>query len=213
VSPERIIHEQKSETDLQSIFFRRLLEERILFISSACLIVHSVDQGGRPFITSAAADFLIGGLLYLESIDQEKDINLYIDSPGGDVSAGLAIYDTMQFIKSDVRTTCVGMAASMGAVLLAAGAPGKRSALPNAKIMMHQPWGGIQGQATDMRIAAEQIMKDRDRINEILSFHTGQPKDRIERDTDRDFWMTPDEAKEYGIVDEVLSPAEKKAKR
>jgi ATP-dependent Clp protease protease subunit len=147
---------------------------------------------------------VIAQMLFLQSEDAEKDINLYINSPGGSVTAGLAIYDTIQFLKCPVTTYCVGQAASMGAVLLAAGTKGKRFALPNARIMIHQPWGGVQGQATDISIQAKEILRLRDRINEILASHTGKPLETISKDTDRDFFMSPQEAKDYGIVDDVI---------
>ena len=143
-------------------------------------------------------------LLFLEAEDPEKDIQFYINSPGGEVSSGLMIYDTMQYIKPDVQTICMGMAASMGAFLLAAGTPGKRFALPNAEVMIHQPSGGAQGQATDIRIAAEHIQKTKDRLNKILSERTKQPLEKIKIDTDRDFWMSAEEALEYGVIDKIM---------
>ena len=142
--------------------------------------------------------------------DKDKDINVYINSPGGSVTAGLAIYDTMQFIKCDVATYCVGQAASMGAVLLSAGAKGKRFVLPNSRVMIHQPWGGVQGAASDISIQAKEILKLRDRINEILAHHTGQSLEKIQRDTDRDYFMSAQESKDYGLVDEVIVKEEKK---
>ena len=144
-------------------------------------------------------------MLFLQAEDAEKDISLYVNSPGGSVTAGLAIYDTMQYLRCDVATYCVGQAASMGAVLLAAGAKGKRYALPNARIMIHQPWGGVQGAASDISIQAREILRMRDILNGILARHTGKPVDAVARDTDRDFFMSPDEAKAYGLVDEVLA--------
>lgn len=171
--------------------YSRLLKDRIIFL-------------GSP-IDDHVANTVIAQLLFLESEDPEKDIHLYINTPGGAVTAGLAIYDTMQYVKCPVRTICVGLAASMGALLLAAGTKGKRYALPNSKILIHQPWGGAQGQATDVKIHAEELLRTRDRINDILAYHTGQPKEKIERDTDRDFFMSPQEAKEYGIVDEIIN--------
>ncbi|GAB4313775.1 MAG: ATP-dependent Clp endopeptidase proteolytic subunit ClpP [Candidatus Sumerlaeia bacterium] len=170
--------------------YSRLLKDRIIFIGSG--------------IDDAVANVVIAQLLFLESEDPDKDINLYINSPGGIVSAGLAIYDTMQFIKPQVSTLCVGQAASMAAVLLAAGARGKRYALPNARIMIHQPVGGAQGQATDVEIHAREILRIREELNKILQKHTGQDIERIRRDTDRDFFMSPEEAKEYGLIDEVM---------
>ncbi|MDB5098630.1 MAG: ATP-dependent Clp protease, proteolytic subunit [Cyanobacteria bacterium RYN_339] len=171
--------------------FSRLLKERIVFLGS------QVDDN--------VANMIIAQLLFLESEDPGKDIAMYINSPGGVVTAGLAIYDTMQYIQSDVSTICVGQAASMGAFLLAAGAPGKRIALPNARIMIHQPLGGAQGQATDIEIQAAEIMRMKKRLNELLAIHTKQPLEKIERDTERDFFMPAVEAQAYGLVDAVLS--------
>ncbi len=170
--------------------YSRLLKDRIIFL-------------GSP-INSHVANLVVAQMLFLEAENPERDINLYINSPGGEVTAGLAIYDTMQYIKPDVVTICVGMAASMGAVLLAAGAKGKRFALPHSRIMIHQPWGGVEGQAIDIKIHAEEIMKMRDILNNILSKHTGQLIEKIEKDTDREFFMSAQEAKEYGLVDEVI---------
>ncbi|MDD5711092.1 MAG: ATP-dependent Clp protease proteolytic subunit [Candidatus Colwellbacteria bacterium] len=172
--------------------YSRLLKDRIIFI-------------GDP-ITSALANTVIAQLLFLENQDPKKDIELYINSPGGSVPAGMAIYDTMQLIKPDVRTICVGTAASMGAFLLAAGAKGKRFALPNSEILLHQVHigGGIEGQATDIEIAAKQITKIKERVNELLAKHTRQSLAKIEKDTDRDYWLTSDEAKKYGVIDEVI---------
>ncbi|MDI6850525.1 MAG: ATP-dependent Clp endopeptidase proteolytic subunit ClpP [bacterium] len=170
--------------------YSRLLKDRIIFL-------------GSP-INGHVANLVVAQMLFLEAENPERDINLYINSPGGEVTAGLAIYDTMQYIKPDVATICVGMAASMGAVLLAAGKKGKRYALPHSRIMIHQPWGGVEGQAIDIKIHAEEIMKMRDILNNILSKHTGQPIEKIERDTDREFFMSALEAKEYGIIDEVI---------
>lgn len=169
--------------------YSRLLKDRIVFI-------------GTP-IDDMIANLVIAQLLFLEAEDQDKDIFLYVNSPGGSVTAGLAIYDTMQYIKADVNTTCVGMAASMAAVLLAAGAKGKRAALKNSKIMIHQPWGGFQGAASDIEIHAKEILNTKKQMNLILAGHTNQPLSKIETDTDRDFFMTAEEAKTYGIVDEV----------
>jgi len=171
--------------------YSRLLEDRIIFL-------------GRP-ITDEVANVVVAQLLFLEAKDPEKDIFLYINTPGGGVTAGLAIYDTMQYVKCPVRTICVGMAASMGAVLLAAGTKGKRYALPNSKILIHQPWGGAQGQAIDVKIHAEELIRTRDQINDILARHTGQPKEKIEKDTDRDFFMSAEEAKTYGLVDDIIT--------
>lgn len=170
--------------------YSRLLKERIIFLGDA--------------VDDHVANVVIAQLLFLDSEDKQKDIKLYINTPGGSVTAGMAIYDTMQFVKPDVSTICVGMAASMGAVLLAAGAKGKRLSLPNAEIMLHQVMGGAEGQATDVKIRAEHIVKIKDRINAILAKHTGQPLKTIEKDSDRDFFMTADEAKKYGIVDKIL---------
>ena len=172
--------------------FSRLLKERIIFL-------------GTP-IDDTIASLIIAQLLFLEAEDPEKDIMLYINSPGGVVTAGMAIYDTMQYIKPKVSTICLGQAASMGAFLLAAGAPGKRIALPNARIMIHQPLGGAQGQATDIEIQAAEILRIKKRLNELLSIHTGQPLEKLEKDTDRDFFMSPSDAKVYGLIDEVLTP-------
>ena len=171
--------------------YSRLLKERIIFVGDA--------------IDDHVANVIIAQLLFLDSEDKQKDIKLYINSPGGSVSAGMAIYDTMQFVKPDVSTICVGMAASMGAFLLAAGAKGKRLALPNAEIMIHQVMGGAEGQASDVKIRAEHIVKIKDRLNEILAKHTGQPLKTIEKDSDRDFFMTAEEAKKYGLVDQIIT--------
>ncbi|MCS7197518.1 MAG: ATP-dependent Clp endopeptidase proteolytic subunit ClpP [Candidatus Bipolaricaulota bacterium] len=170
--------------------YSRLLEDRIIFLQGV--------------ITDYVANLVVAQMLFLESKDPEKDINLYINTPGGSTTAGLAIYDTMQYVRCDVRTICVGSAFSMGAVLLAAGTKGKRFSLPNARIMIHQPWGGVQGQAADIKIHAEEILRMRDQLNRILAEHTGQPLERIERDTDRDFFMSPEDAKNYHIIDEVI---------
>lgn len=170
--------------------FSRLLKDRIIFLGTE--------------INDQVANAIIAELLFLEAEDPERDINLYINSPGGEVTAGLAIYDTIQFIKAPVSTICVGQAASMAAVLLASGSTKKRYTLPNTRILIHQPWGGVQGQAKDIEIVAKEIMRMKNKITEILSKHTGQPYDKIEKDTDRDYYMTAYEAKEYGIVDEVL---------
>ena len=168
-----------------------LLRERIVFLGSA--------------INDAVANLIVAQLLYLEREDPEKDINLYINSPGGVISSGLAIYDTMQLIRPDVSTICVGMAASMGTVMLCAGATGKRYALPNATVHMHQPMGGAQGQATDIEIAAREILRMQDKIRTILANHTGQTYDKVAQDTDRDYYLTAEQAKDYGLVDELLA--------
>ena len=170
--------------------FSRLLKERIIFL-------------GGP-VTDGVANTVIAQLLFLEHEDPKKEIKLYINTPGGSVTAGLAIYDTMQYVKPDMVTMCMGMAASMGAVLLSAGKKGKRFALPNSEILLHQVMGGAEGQAIEVEIAARHIVKIKDRINQILAKHTGQPVPRIEQDTDRDFFMTPNEAKEYGLIDEII---------
>lgn len=185
-----IVVEQTSRGERAYDIFSRLLKERIVFI-------------GTP-IDDAVASLVIAQLLFLESEDPDKDIYLYINSPGGVISAGLAIYDTMQYIKPDVATICIGMAASMAAVILAGGAKGKRTALPNSRIMIHQPWGGVQGTAADIRIQAEEILRMKRKINEILAKHTGKPIEQIEKDTDRDYYMSAEEAKEYGIIDQIL---------
>lgn len=170
--------------------YSRLLRDRIIFIGSP------IDDG--------VANTVIAQLLFLESEDKTKDVKVYINSPGGSVSAGLAIYDTMQYIKPDVSTICVGMAASMGATLLAAGARGKRFALPNTEILIHQVMGGAEGQAIDIKIRSVQILKIKDRLNKILAKHTGQDMTKIEKDSDRDFYMTSEEAKKYGIIDKII---------
>lgn len=170
--------------------YSRLLEDRIVFLQGV--------------INDYVANLIVAQMLFLESKDPEKDINLYVNSPGGSTTAGLAIYDTMQYVRCDVRTICVGSAFSMGALLLTAGASSKRLALPNARIMIHQPWGGVQGQATDIKIHAEEILKTRDQLNRIIAEHTGQPLEQVARDTDRDFFMSPEEAKNYRLIDEVI---------
>lgn len=183
--------EQTGRGERSYDIFSRLLKDRIIFI-------------GTP-IDDDIANLIIAQMLFLQSEDAEKDISLYINSPGGSVTAGLAIYDTMQFLKCDVSTYCVGQAASMGAVLLTAGAAGKRFALPNARIMVHQPWGGVQGQASDISIQAREILRLRDNINAILASHTGKSVAVIEKDTDRDNFMSAAEAASYGLVDEVVA--------
>ena len=170
--------------------YSRLLKERIIFI-------------GGP-ISDAVANSIIAQLLFLDHEDAKKDISIYINTPGGSVTAGLAIYDTMQYVKADVRTICVGMAASMGAVLLAAGKKGKRIALPNSEILLHQVMGGVEGQAIEVEITARHIVKIKDKLNQILAKHTGKPINKIETDTDRDFYLTAVEAKEYGLIDEII---------
>ena len=183
--------EQTSRGERSYDIYSRLLKERIIFLGEE--------------VTDASASVIIAQLLFLEGEDPEKDIHLYINSPGGSVSAGLAIYDTMQYIKCDVSTICIGMAASMGSFLLSGGAKGKRYALPNSEIMIHQPLGGAQGQATEIKIAAEHILKTRERLNRILAQNTGQSLEKIEIDTERDNFMSAEEAKEYGLVDEVIT--------
>ncbi|MFA7685572.1 MAG: ATP-dependent Clp endopeptidase proteolytic subunit ClpP [Candidatus Gracilibacteria bacterium] len=170
--------------------YSRLLKDRIIFLGTA--------------IDGNVANLIIAQLLFLENESATKDIIMYVNSPGGHVTAGLAIYDTMQYIKPDVSTVCIGMAASMGAVLLAGGAKGKRFSLPNAEVMIHQPLGGTEGQASDIRIHAEHIIKTKDRLNSILAKHTGQPLSTIEKDTDRDFFMNAEEAKKYGLIDHLI---------
>ncbi|HET9253199.1 MAG TPA: ATP-dependent Clp endopeptidase proteolytic subunit ClpP [Candidatus Eisenbacteria bacterium] len=189
-----IVVEQSGRGERAYDIFSRLLKDRIIFI-------------GTP-IDDVVANLVIAQLLFLEAEDPDRDINLYINSPGGVVSAGLAIYDTMQFIKSDVATICMGQAASMAALLLAAGAQGKRSALPHSRIMIHQPLGGSQGQATDIEIYTKEILTLRTELNKILVKHTGQPVDKIEKDTDRNFFMSAEEAKAYRIVDKVIAKLE-----
>ena len=185
-----IVIEQTGRGERAYDIYSRLLKDRIVFIGSA--------------INDYVANLVTAQLLFLEAEDPERDIFLYINSPGGSVTAGLAIYDTIQYISPDVSTICIGMAASMGAVLLAAGAKGKRYSLPHSRVMIHQPWGGVQGQAIDIKIHAEEIMRIRKMLNEILAYHTGNPIERIEKDTDREFFMSAEEAKEYGIVDQII---------
>ena len=193
--------EQSPRGERSFDIYSRLLNDRVVFLG---------DE-----VTDASANSIVAQLLHLESVDPDKDISFYINSPGGSVTAGLAIYDTMQFIKPQVSTICLGMAASMGAVLLAAGAPGKRFALPNSTIMIHQPSGGAQGKQTDIQIMADMILKTREQLNGILAHHTGQPIERIQEDTEKDNFMDPQEAKAYGLIDDVVksraaSAAEKK---
>ncbi|GIP49515.1 ATP-dependent Clp protease proteolytic subunit [compost metagenome] len=186
-----MVVEQTNRGERSYDIYSRLLKDRIIFLSNA--------------IDDEVANLVIAQLLFLAAEDPEKDIHLYINSPGGSVTAGMGIYDTMQFIKPDVSTICVGMAASMGSLLLTAGAPGKRFALPNSEVMIHQPLGGVRGQATDIKIHADWIIKTRQKLNQIYVDRTGQPLEKIERDTDRDFFMSADEAKDYGIIDKVIS--------
>jgi ATP-dependent Clp protease protease subunit len=186
-----IVVEQSARGERAYDIYSRLLKDRIIFLGTV--------------VDDIVANLIIAQLLFLEHEDPDKDIYLYVNSPGGSVTAGLGIYDTMQFIKPDVATICMGQAASMGALLLAAGANGKRSALPHSRVMIHQPLGGTQGQASDVEIYTKEILTIRDRLNQILVTHTGQPLERIEKDTDRNFFMSSDQAKEYGIVDEVIT--------
>ncbi len=185
-----MIVEQTSRGERSYDIYSRLLKERVIFLSGE--------------VEDRMANLIVAQLLFLESEDPKKDINIYINSPGGSVTAGMAIYDTMQFIKPDVRTLCIGQACSMGAFLLAGGAAGKRAALPNARVMIHQPLGGFRGQASDIQIHAQEILKIKQTLNERLAFHTGQSIERIEKDTDRDNFMSAEEAKAYGLVDDVL---------
>ena len=185
-----MVVEQTGRGDRSYDIYSRLLKERVIFLVGP--------------VNDQSANLVVAQLLFLESADPKKDISFYINSPGGSVSAGLAIYDTMNFIKPDVSTLCLGMAASMGAFLLAAGEKGKRFSLPNSKIMIHQPSGGSRGQATDIEIQAREILKTRTQLNEILAAKTGQPLARIERDTERDYYMTAAETMEYGLIDKVL---------
>ena len=194
-----MVVEQTNRGERSYDIFSRLLNDRIIILS---------DE-----VNDATASLVVAQLLYLESQDPDKDINLYINSPGGSVTSGLAIYDTMNFVKCDVSTTCIGMAASMGAFLLSSGAKGKRFALPNAEIMIHQPSGGTQGQASEILIAAEHILKTRKKLNQYLADNTGQPLEKVEKDTDRDNWMSAEEAVAYGLIDSVVErrASEKKA--
>lgn len=183
--------EQTNRGERAYDIYSRLLKDRIIFLGTA--------------IDDVVANTVVAQLLFLAAEDPDKDIHLYINSPGGSVTAGLAIYDTMQYIKPDVSTICIGLAASMGSFLLAAGAKGKRFALPNSEVMMHQPLGGVRGQATDIKIHADWIIKTKQKLNRIYAERTGQPLERIEQDTDRDFFMTAEEAKEYGLIDQVIT--------
>jgi ATP-dependent Clp protease protease subunit len=191
--------EQTNRGERSYDIYSRLLKDRIIFLGSA--------------IDDTVANLVIAQLLFLEAEDPDKDISLYINSPGGSVSAGLAIYDTMQHIRADVSTICVGLAASMGALLLAAGEKGKRFALPNAEVMIHQPLGGTRGQAIDIEIHARHIIATKENLDRILAERTGQPLERIQKDTDRDYFMTAVEAKEYGIIDEVMTQPKKSASK
>ena len=186
-----MVVEQTNRGERSYDIYSRLLKERIIFLGTE--------------VNDTTASLVVAQMLFLEAEDPEKDIQLYINSPGGSVTAGMAIYDTMQYIKSDVSTICIGMAASMGAFLLAAGTKGKRFALPNSEIMIHQPLGGARGQATDIQIHAEQILKIKNNLNRILSERTGQPLEKVQQDTERDFFMSANQAKDYGIIDQVIT--------
>lgn len=185
-----VVVEQTNRGERSYDIYSRLLKDRIIMLS---------DE-----VNDVTASLVVAQMLFLEAEDPDKDIQLYINSPGGSVTSGMAIYDTMQYVKPDVSTICIGMAASMGAFLLAAGAKGKRFALPNSEIMIHQPLGGARGQATDIKIHAEQIIKIKNKLNSILAERTGQPLEKVERDTERDYFMSADEAKNYGLVDDVM---------
>ncbi|VTM24416.1 ATP-dependent Clp endopeptidase proteolytic subunit ClpP [Aggregatibacter sp. HMT-949] len=185
-----MVVEQTSRGERSYDIYSRLLKERVIFLTGE--------------VEDHMANLIVAQLLFLESEEPNKDINIYINSPGGSVTAGMAIYDTMQFVKPDIRTLCVGQACSMGAFLLAGGTAGKRAALPHARVMIHQPLGGFRGQASDIQIHAQEILKIKHTLNERLAFHTGQPMERIEKDTDRDNFMSAEEAKAYGLVDDVL---------
>jgi ATP-dependent Clp protease, protease subunit len=191
-----MVIEQTGRTERAYDIYSRLLKDRIVFIGTA--------------IDDNVSNIIIAQLLFLQTEDPDKDINVYINTPGGHVTSGLAIYDTMQFVKPDVTTYCVGQATSMGALLLAAGTKGKRFALPHARIMIHQPWGGVQGAAADINIQAKEILRLKEKIEQILSKHTNQPLEKIKKDTDRDYFMSAEEAKDYGIVDEVVASTKKK---
>lgn len=186
-----MVIEQSSRGERAYDIYSRLLKDRIIFLGTA--------------MNDEVANLIIAQLLFLESEDPDKDINFYINSPGGLVTAGLAVYDTMQYIKPDITTVCIGQAASMGAVLLAAGSRGKRYSLPNSRILIHQPMGGFQGQASDIEIQAKEILRMKDRLNQILMKHTGKAFDDIQKDTDRDFFMSGEEARKYGIIDHVIA--------
>ena len=191
-----MVIEQSARGERAYDIYSRLLKDRIVFI-------------GAP-IDDIVSNLIIAQLLFLQQEEPEKDINIYINTPGGSVTAGLAVYDTMQFVKPAVATYCIGQASSMGAVLLAAGTAGKRFALPNARIMVHQPWGGVQGAASDISIQAQEILRLRERLYDILAKHTKQPLDKIQKDSDRDYFMSADEAKAYGLIDDVITKAPKK---
>src|SRR5574340_126808 len=190
-----IVIEQTGRSERAYDIYSRLLKDRIIFLGTA--------------IDDNVANAVVAQILFLQTDDPDKDIHVYINSPGGIVTAGLAIYDTMQYVKPNIATYCIGQAASMGALLLAAGTKGKRYSLPHARVMLHQPMGGFQGQATDIEIHAREILKMKDSLNQILSRHTGQPMEKIRTDTDRDFFMSAQEAKDYGVVDEVIDSIKK----
>jgi ATP-dependent Clp protease, protease subunit len=192
-----MVIEQTNRGERAYDIYSRLLKDRIIFL-------------GAP-IDDVFANVIIAQLLFLEAEDPEKDIHLYVNSPGGSVTAGLGIYDTMQYVKCPITTICLGQAASMGALLLTAGTKGKRFALPNARVMIHQPMGGFQGQATEIDIHAREILKIRERLNQIMSYHTGQPLEKISQDTERDYFMSGEEAKTYGLIDEVIIRSQEKA--
>ena len=194
-----MVVEQTGRVERAYDIYSRLLKDRIVFI-------------GTP-VDDNVSNLIIAQLLFLQMEDPDKDVNVYINSPGGYVTSGLAVYDTMQFIRPDVNTYCMGQASSMGALLLAGGAKGKRYALPNARIMIHQPWGGAQGAAADIGIQAKEILRVKKRINELFAHHTGQPLDKIEKDSDRDFFMSPEEALKYGIIDEIIKGKVKEKKK
>lgn len=191
-----MVVEQTGRGERAYDIYSRLLKDRIVFIGTV--------------VDDVISNLVIAQMLFLQMEDPDKDINVYINSPGGSVTSGLAIYDTIQFVKPAVATYCIGQASSMGALLLAAGTKGKRFALPHARIMIHQPWGGVQGAATDISIQAKEILRLKDKLNQIISSHTGQSLEKVEKDTDRDYFMSADEAKEYGIVDEVITGKKKK---
>jgi len=191
-----MVIEQTGRTERAYDIYSRLLKDRVIFI-------------GTP-IDDNVSNIIIAQLLFLQMENAEKDISVYINTPGGNVTSGLAIYDTIQFVKPDVTTYCVGQATSMGALLLASGAKGKRFALPHARIMIHQPWGGVQGAAADISIQAKEILRLKEKIEQILSKHTNKPIEKIKKDTDRDYFMTPEEAKDYGLVDAVITSVKKK---
>ncbi len=193
-----MVVEQTGRGERAYDIYSRLLKDRIVFV-------------GTP-IDDSVANLVVAQLLFLQAEDPDKEISLYINSPGGSVTAGMAIYDTMQHVKPPISTICVGLAASMAAVLLAGGTKGRRYCLPHAKTLIHQPLGGVHGQATEVQIAAREILRTKDTLNKILAKHTGQPMERIERDTDRDFWMSAEESKAYGLVDDILIPTAKASK-